>query len=75
MPKGEEYDALGSEGLNHGGLDDLELLPTICLVHVPHAKIPDLFQCCYDYIDPWEWSQTTERVETGRWFFGSAGEE
>jgi hypothetical protein len=54
---------------------DYEMLPTISLVNVPHAKIPNLFQCCYEFVDPWEWSQQAELVETGRWFFGPAKEE
>ena len=52
--------------------DDLEdeLLPTIALVHVPHPKIPNLFQCCFEYVERWQWSSEAELVETGRWFFG-----
>ncbi len=48
-----------------------ELLPTISLVLVPHATISNLFQYCYEYVDPWSWSAEAERVETGRWFFSS----
>ena len=49
---------------------DDHLLPTISLVHVPHAKILNLYQCCSEYVEPWQWSPEAELVETGRWFFG-----
>lgn len=52
-----------------------ELLPTISLVHVPHAKIPNLYHCCYEYVEPWQWSSEAELVETGRWFFGAAKDD
>ena len=51
------------------------LLPTISLVHVPHPKIPNLYQCCYEYVEPWQWSSETELVETGRWFLGPAKDD
>ncbi len=54
---------------------DEELLPTISLVNVPHAKIPNLYQYCYEYVEPWQWSSEAELVETGRWFFGRPKEE
>ena len=44
-------------------------LPTISLVHVPHPKIPNLYQRCFEYLEPWQWSPVTELVETGQWFF------
>ena len=50
-------------------------LPTISLIHLPHPKIPNLYQCCFEYIEPWQWSPVTELVETGRWFFASKPEE
>lgn len=46
-----------------------ELLPTISLINVPHPRIPNLFQRCFEYVEPWQWSPATERVETGHWFF------
>jgi len=51
---------------------DQELLPTISLIPVPHPKIPNLYQYCYEYVEPWQWSSGAELVETGRWYFGSA---
>ena len=54
---------------------DGELLPTIALIHVPHPQIPNLFQCCYEYVEPWQWSAGAEMVETGRWFYGAAKAE
>jgi hypothetical protein len=44
-------------------------LPTISLIHVPHPKIPNLYQRCFEYLEPWQWSPVTELVETGQWFF------
>jgi hypothetical protein len=87
MPQEEQYDPSLSErpdhrddpGVvrDHGDARELdeELLPTISLVHVPHEKIPRLYQCCYEYVEPWQWSSQAELVETGRWFFGPAKED
>ncbi len=79
MSQEERYDASTGDSLNYHNAgdngDNEELLPTISLIHVPHAKIPNLFQCCYEYVDPWEWSRETELVETGRWFFGPVKDE
>ena len=71
MLQEERYDAFPNDRLQEGE----EPLPTISLVHIPHAKIPNLFQCCYEYVDPWEWSAAAELVETGRWFFGPIKDE
>ncbi|MBI2815530.1 MAG: hypothetical protein HYX72_01180 [Acidobacteria bacterium] len=68
-------DRLRPSRARHSASYDEEMLPTIALIHVPHAKIPNLFQCCYEYVDPWDWSRQTELVETGRWFFGPAKDE
>lgn len=57
----------GEETDEHG-------LPTISLIHVPHPKIPHLYQCCFEYVEPWQWSPVTELVETGRWFFATKSE-
>ena len=43
-------------------------LPTISLVRMPHPTIANLFQHCFEYVDPWSWSVEAERVETGKWF-------
>jgi hypothetical protein len=51
--------------------EDAETLPTLSIVHVPHEKIPNLFQYCCEYVDPSAWSAEAELVETGRWFFTS----
>ena len=48
---------------------DEHLLPTITLIHVAHPRIANLYQCCFEYIEPWQWSPVTELVETGRWLF------
>jgi hypothetical protein len=50
------------------------LLPTISLVNVPHPRIPNLYQSCFEYVEPWQWSPETERVETGHWFFAGESE-
>ncbi len=50
-------------------------LPTLSLVNVPHKKIPNLYQRCFEYVEPWQWSAETELVETGYWFFGSRTEQ
>ena len=42
-------------------------LGRIALYYVAHPTIPDLYQCCFDYVEPWDWSRETERVATGRW--------
>jgi len=44
-------------------------LPTISLIHLPHPKIPNLYQRCFEYAEPWDWSPVTELVETGEWFY------
>ena len=54
---------------------DDHYLPTISLIHVPHHKIANLYQRCFEYVEPWQWSPVTELVETGRWFFASKPEE
>ena len=51
---------------------DDHFLPTISLIHVPHHKIRGLYQRCYEYVEPWQWSAGAELVETGRWFYGPA---
>jgi hypothetical protein len=43
-------------------------LPTISLVRKPHPTIANLFQHCFEYVEPWSWSVEAERVETGKWF-------
>ncbi|HEY7680203.1 MAG TPA: hypothetical protein VIC04_06745 [Terriglobia bacterium] len=48
---------------------DEHCLPTISLIHVAHPRIANLYQCCFEYIEPWQWSPVAELVETGRWFF------
>ena len=53
---------------------DEALLPTIALLHVPHPTIPRLYQRCFEYVEPWQWSGETERVETGQWFFATEPE-
>jgi hypothetical protein len=50
---------------------DDHYLPTISLIHVPHHNIPDLYQRCFEYVEPWQWSPVTELVETGQWFFAA----
>lgn len=42
-------------------------LPTLSLIHIPHPKIPHLYQRCFEYTEPWQWSPVTELVETGQW--------
>lgn len=42
-------------------------LGRIALYYEAHPTIPNLYQCCFDYIEPWDWSRQTEHVETGRW--------
>jgi len=76
MPE-ERCDSSAGDRLRHARRNacDQEMLPTIALIHVPHSRIPNLFQCCYEYVDPWDWSGQTELVETGRWFFGPAKDE
>ena len=44
-------------------------LPTISLIHVPHPRIANLYQRCFEYVEPWQWAPVTELVETGQWFF------
>ena len=48
---------------------DDDRLPTISLVQEPHPTIANLFQHCFEYVEPWSWSVEAERVETGKWFF------
>ena len=50
-------------------LTEEPLLPTISLLTVPHPTIPNLYQRCFEYVERWQWSWETERVETGQWFF------
>ncbi|MBI4465528.1 MAG: hypothetical protein HY647_12555 [Acidobacteria bacterium] len=52
-----------------------ERLPTIALVNLPHPQIPDLYQRCYAYVEPWQWSPEVELVETGQWLVGPESEE
>jgi len=68
MPQEEQHDQSLGDGLDQGG--DFELLPTISLTHLRHEKIPNLYQCCYEYVEPWQWSSEAELVETGRWVGG-----
>ena len=42
-------------------------LPTISLVLTPHPTIPQLYQRCFEYTEPWQWSPETELVETHQW--------
>lgn len=48
---------------------DEEHLPRIALVNVPHPQFPHLYQRCFEYREPWQWSPEVELVETGHWFF------
>ena len=45
------------------------LLPTIALINVRHATIPNLYQRCFEFVDRAQWDWETELVETGRWFY------
>ena len=58
-------------GFFHEDEADDHYLPTISLIHVPHHKIPNLYQRCFEYVEPWQWSPVTELVETGQWFLAS----
>ena len=51
---------------------DDHYLPTISIIHLPHHKIPNLYQRCFEYVEPWQWSPVTELVETGQWFFAQS---
>ena len=42
-------------------------LGRIALYYVAHPTIPNLYECCFDYVEPWEWSRETEHISTGRW--------
>ncbi len=53
--------------------DDDDHLPTISLLRVPHPTIANLYQYCFEYLEPWSWSVEAERVETGKWFFARPG--
>jgi len=44
-------------------------LGRIALYYVAHPTIPNLYQCCFDYVEPWDWSRQTERIATGRWIY------
>jgi hypothetical protein len=44
-------------------------LAMIALVDVRHPTVPNLYQRCFEYSEPWQWSPETERVQTGQWFF------
>lgn len=46
-------------------------LPTISLTCIAHPKIPNLFQHCFEYLEPWDWSPVIERVKTGQWFYAT----
>jgi len=72
FPAGDQ--GLGSDQAPADPLQD-ELLPTICLLQVPHETIPNLYQYCYEYVERWQWSPKAELVETGRWFFGPPRED
>ena len=48
--------------------DSDDRLPTISLFRQPHPTIANLFQHCFEYVEPWSWSGEAERVETGKWF-------
>ena len=50
-----------------------ELLPTISLINVPHPRIANLYQRCFEYVERWQWSGESELVETGDCFFASEG--
>lgn len=45
-------------------------LGRIAIYYHAHPTIPGLYQCCFDYIEPWDWSRQTEHVATGRWIRG-----
>ena len=45
------------------------LLPTIALINVRHATIPNLYQRCFEFVDRAQWDWETELVGTGRWFY------
>jgi hypothetical protein len=47
-------------------------LGRIALYYVAHPTIPNLYQCCFDYVEPWDWSRQTERIATGRWIYRTA---
>ena len=42
-------------------------LGRIALYYEAHPTIPNLYHCCFDYIEPWDWSRETEHATTGRW--------
>lgn len=42
-------------------------LGRIALYYVAHPTIPNLYHCCFDYIEPWDWSRETEHLTTGLW--------
>ena len=73
MSREEPYDPNSGDSLDRTQNEDL--LPTISLICIPHATIPNLYQYCYEYVEPWQWSPGTELVETGCWFFEPAGDE
>ena len=54
---------------------DVEWLPRIALVNVPHPQISNLYQHCFEYLEPWQWSPEVELVETGHWFFAPKPED
>jgi len=43
----------------------------VCLSLVTHHYVTALYQRCFEYVERWQWSWETERVETGHWFFAS----
>jgi hypothetical protein len=42
-------------------------LGRIAIYYIAHPTIPNLYHCCFDYVEPWDWSRETEHVPTGRW--------
>ena len=44
-------------------------LGRIAIYYLAHPTIPNLYQCCFDYAEPWDWSRQTEHITTGRWIF------
>ena len=75
MPSKERPDSIFTKRWPDSVPDSMEEhLSTITLVNIPHPQIPNLFQRCYEYVEPWQWSPEVELVETGQWFYGSAQE-
>ena len=76
LPRAEIRDMESEEAQNSflGDRTEEELLPTISLINVPHPVIPGFYQRCFEYVERWQWSAETERVETGHWFFAPEAE-